>query len=387
MAWSEWCQWTRNSPGAFLAVSSNRPGRRCRPETGLPAKVGVTQGVCPKPRGPGPSIQSRMPSLSSTFRYPSQVHSLCEVLSSHCVRCCSQRVSRFSAVSVSQTHCSLLPVPNFSRQRRRKFPRYIHRQLSLRTTSSLHQACLPTQTKYLLQPGLPSRQRLFSTGCLSLSSDLLPPISPLIKTVRPCNYQIRTHATQYWNMGISLENHNTWHVLSHFSLQTEFSIDGQYTSKSKLLVIIEGHIVTRRHLFSCDQVRAVVCACTSAERHSLLSGLLPLPQRIRHHFKASGQWRPTSPRNALDLTHWCILIWMHLPCMQHIKAILTTDSLILLDSEHPAIQQFIPELQVSSEWLIDVGWLNTRTNALVSCLISSPEKAGCDGWWSFTVRT
>jgi hypothetical protein len=33
--------------------------------------------------------------------------------------------------------------------------------------------------------------------------------------------------------------------------------------------------------------------------------------------------------------------------LQHIKAILRPDSLVLIDSDHPSIQEFIPELQVS----------------------------------------
>ena len=37
--------------------------------------------------------------------------------------------------------------------------------------------------------------------------------------------------------------------------------------------------------------------------------------------------------------------------LQHIKAIINSDSIVLIDSDNPAIIDFIPELQVSEKWV------------------------------------
>ena len=44
--------------------------------------------------------------------------------------------------------------------------------------------------------------------------------------------------------------------------------------------------------------------------------------------------------------------------IQHIKAILRADSLVLIDSDHPSIQEFIPELQVSLHCFKNIVWYN-----------------------------
>lgn len=72
--------------------------------------------------------------------------------------------------------------------------------------------------------------------------------------------------------------------------------------------------------------------------------------------------------------------------IQHIKAILRADSLVLIDSDHPSIQEFIPELQVSMHCFKNVVWYNLHiyVQKMLAALVDDPlpfEHRALDVLW------
>ena len=123
---------------------------------------------------------NRMNFLPGIFRYPTSwlLYRVLSINSGNCFTSLGQSASRFTAVSVCRRHLSLLP-NSLHLLRRRILPHYTHRQLiRLRTIGCLSEVLTATKS------GLVSSQRWFYTGPSCLSNDQLPPISPIIKTVR-----------------------------------------------------------------------------------------------------------------------------------------------------------------------------------------------------------
>ena len=130
---------------------------------------------------------NRMNFLPGIFRYPTSwlLYRVLSINSGNCFTSLGQSASRFTAVSVCRRHLSLLP-NSLHLLRRRILPHYTHRQLiCLRTIGCLGEVHTATKSIWSRsRSGLVSSQRWFNTGPSCLSNDQLPPISPIIKTVR-----------------------------------------------------------------------------------------------------------------------------------------------------------------------------------------------------------